>query len=387
MKKLLVSSAAALVALTGVAIAQPTAPLDVEVLIPGATFSTLTGGGSNVEIDGIASNDAGTVQYLFDSEGPADHIVSWDGSVLTVFGDENAVSGGTGSASAGDLDVDDAGNLYALIFDGSRNRLWSVPVGGFGSAVEMVAAGSSPQMDETEVDETNSRVIIAYNDVFGAAAEDLTFVAIGASGATPTVLADEATIEGVLATHPDYVDDTNNDLDMFDLTVQSDGDVIVSHGFGSGDPVNGTLLHVTSAGTVSMFLTSNDLVTAAGADPSLVDIGNVRVEALSTDEILVHCVFTSDGGILEPFIGVLSADGSTFTMLATETELEGDSDVTATILGGGSLFNMDGKHGDVDGADDYYFYRQGSAIDDNAALVLRGVRSFLDSNVESWMNY
>ncbi len=387
MKKLFATSAAvALVALTGTLGAQPTAPLDVEVLEVGAPFATLSGN-SAVELDGVATNAAGTTQYVFDSESGADYVASFDGSTLAVFATESELSNGAG-ASSGDLDVDASGTLYALVFDGSRNRLWSIPTAGFGSAVEMVDATSSVQMDEVEVDEGNSRVIITYNDVFGAAAEDVVTVALNASAAIPTVIADEATLEAVLATHPDYVDDSTNDLDMHDVTVQSDGDIIVTHGFGSGNGVNGSILHVTSAGVATMFMSSNDLITAAGADASLVDIGNVRVEALSTDEILVHVVFTSDGGVLEPFIGVLSADGSSFTMLGLESEFQGDADITAAILGGGNLFSMDGKHGDVDSSDDYYFFRQGSSIDDNALLKLSGVRSFLDgSSVNEWMNY
>lgn len=390
MKKVLGLAAASLL-VAGSLHAQLAAQLDLEVLFEGTDAVAVTGG-SSAEFDGFVSTDDGATQYLFDSDGGIDGILRYTGGTLSVFGTEAQVSGGTGSGSASDLDVDADGNLYALVFDGSINVLWAVPPAGFGSAVSMVAAGSSVNMDEIAVDRKNDRVMIWYSDVFGAVAEDLAYVPVGANAATPTVLATEATIEVALATHPDYVDDTANDLDPMDMCVLSNGDVILSHGFTSGNAVNGTLLKVTETGIASMFLTSNDLITMAGADPSLVNIGNVRVEALSTDEILVHVVFSSDNAQLAPFIGVLSSDASTLTMVATEADLESDPDISgsSTIIPSGlTIHNMDGKGGGVDANDDYYFYRQNGPATGNAAFKLAGIRTYLNtvSSVDSWEMY
>ena len=389
MKKVLGLAAASLL-VAGSLCAQPAAPLDVEVsFLQGDIFATT--GGTGAEFDGYVSTDDGTIQYMFDSNFAFDGIFSHTTGAFAVFGTEAQVSGGTGSASAGDLDVDAAGNLYALAFDGSLNVLWAVPPAGFGSAVSMMAAGSSVNMDEIAVDRANSRLMVWYSDVFGATAEDLVHIPLNANGATPTVLADEATIEAALATHPDYVDDTTNDLDPMDMCVQSDGDVILSHGFTSGNAVNGTLLRVTSAGVASMFMTSADLKTAAGVDPATVNIGNVRVEALSDDQILVHVVFSSDNPTLDPFIGVVSADGTTMVKLATVTELGLDADVVAAgtnlIPATFTLFNMDGKGGGMDASDNYYFYRQGTATG-NGALKLTGIQAFLlTAEVSNWNLY
>lgn len=319
-------------------------------------------------------------------------LLSWNGTALSVFATEFEASGGTGGASAGDLDVGPDGTLYASIFDGSRQRIWRIPSTGFSGAVEMTAAGSSIQLNQIEVDTKNSRLILSYNDAFGAAAEDLVHVPLNATSATPTVLATEATIEAALATITGYVDDTADDLNVLDMTVQSNGDIIISHGFASNRVINGSLLRVTETGTASVFMTAAAIKTAAGVDPNTVNIGSMMVEALSDDQLLIHVLFTSNSATLEPFIGVVSADGSSMTVLATESELSGDTDiVNASLIPGGQfLFRMDGKGGDVAANDDYYFFRQsvGGDVNSSAVLVLTGIRAFLDSSsVNEWSLY
>lgn len=381
---------AGVLAAAGVATAQPPAPLDLQIPLSGSAVlatTTATGG----EFDGVAvTPDAATI-YLFDSVSQMDGILKYASSTVTAFATEANISGGTGSA--GDLDAS-ATNLYAMIFDSgdARNRLWNIPAAGFGSATEMIDSTGSltVNLGQIEIDDDNSRLVVAYNDAFGAATENIVTVPLAAVNATPTTLVTETALEAVLATVTGYVDDTSDDVNIFDLTVQNDGDIIFSHGFSSNRQINGSLLRVTDTGTVSVFRTADQIITAAGADPNLVDIGSVNVEALSADEILIHVQFSSATATLDPFIAVVSADGSTQTMLATQTQLAGDTDVTTALVPAAQfLFRMDGKGGDVAANDDYYFYRQATATTqpatENAVLALVGVRAFLNgASVNDW---
>lgn len=391
MRKSHLATVGALLFSGSIALAQPTAPLDLEILINGTTITGATSA-SAIELDGVGVSNDGTRVYIFDSTGAFDGLLSWNGTTLSVFATEFEASGGTGGASAGDLDVGPDGTLYASIFDGSRQRIWRVPSSGWAGAVEMTAAGSSLQLNQIEVDSKNSRLILSYNDAFGSAAEDIVHVPLTATSATPTVLATETAIEAVLATITGYTDDTADDLNVLDMTVQSNGDIIISHGFASNRPINGSMLRITETGTISVFMTAAQIKTAAGVNPDDVNIGSMMVEALSDDQILIHVLFTSNAATLAPFIGVVSADGSSMTVLATEPELSLDTDiVNASLIPGGQfLFRMDGKGGDVAANDDYYFFRQsvGGDVNSSAVLVLRGIRDFLDnSNVREWSLY
>ncbi|MEO8377420.1 MAG: hypothetical protein ABI579_07090 [Candidatus Sumerlaeota bacterium] len=354
------------------------------------------------ELDGVAVTGAGPTIYYFDSQGSADAIFTGS-PTPTQFASEAQLAGA--SASAGDLDADTAGNLYASIFNGTIQKIWKIPAAGFGSATDMVAVANSTNLDEIEVDAKNSRLILSYADTFAPpTVEDIVTIPLTASGATPTVLVPEATLQAVIATLPGYTDAVTDDVNIYDMTVQSDGDIIVSHGFTSSLAPNGSLLRVTETGTVSVFATSDSIKTAAiaqiaGLTPGAVNIGSVKVECMTGDRIFIHCEFTSADAQLPPFMGVLDANGGNLKVLATETQFSDDTDAglaaftgASPAVTGATYFNMDGKHGDMAANDDYYFYRQQSGSTTasglgNAVLVLKNINAFLIAGVDNWSIY
>lgn len=382
---------AATLALAGGAFAQIPAPLDIQIALNGTAVLPLNGDPDNVEFDGVAVTPSASTVYVFDSVGTFDGIFTSVGPA--VFATEAQLSGGGTSASAGDMDAD-ANNIYVGIFDGSKQRVTRIPHTGFAGAAEMVDSSGilSVNIDEINVDAKNSRLMMNYNDAFGAAAEDIVHVPLNATSAAPTLLATEAQLETALATIPGYVDDTTDDINVFDMAVQSDGDIIVSHGFSSNRQVNGSLLRITETGAVSVFRTADQIITSAGADPAAVDIGSVNIVRLSDDQILIHVQLSSNNATLDPFMAVVSADGASQVQLATRTQLASDPDASAIVPAGQSLFRMDGKGGDMAANDDYYFYRQsnfsGTAAE-SAVLKLTGVRAFLNgaSSVDAWALY
>ncbi len=418
MKKMILATAGALLA-AGTAAAQLSAPLDLEILFTGDDV-VANSAASNTEIDGVVVNSAGTRVYYFNSDGSEDGISVWTGGTnFAVVATETELAAGGGSSSGGDMDVDlDTGTLYAKPFAGS-NRLWAIPEGGPFPGSEMIDSSLMTGYDEIEFDRKNDRIIGAINDTFDSipGAEGLFATNAGASGqlAFDATIATEATLEALLATLPGYIGDesdastsggrnTNDDIDLYDITIQSDGDIIVSHKFTSNNQLAGTLLRVTEGGTVSEFVSAAQLITWGGGADGTDNIGSVLVEALSLDEILVHVNFVSDNsgapdaGTMESFIGVVSADGSSFTMIGTESELLGDTDIvaagTSLIPGGQGLFDgtvpgMDGKGGDVDGSDNYYFYRQGNGLaSEDAVFRITGIRALLNSStVGDWDLY
>lgn len=379
--------------------AQPTPPLDLSIVFRGDIIDPVNGGANPgpSEFDTIAVTPDGATVYLFDSIGTFDSIFSVTGGVPTAVTTEALLAAGAGSA--GDLAAD-ATNLYTSVFDGAKQRIWRIPhVGGFGSAVEMIdtTGGASINMDEIEVDATNSRLVITYNDAFGLAAEDIVTVPLNATAATPTLLITEANLEAVLATITGYVDDTGDDINSADITVQNDGDIIYSHGFTPNRQVGGSLLRITSLGAASVFRTGDQIITSAGGDPNTIDIGQVYVEALSLDEILILVAASSNTGTFPPFLAVISADGTTQTALATQAQLTGDADIvsagTTLIPGGQFLIAVDGKSaGQVVANDDFFFFRQSNPstsapAEQNAVFRLSGIRSFLTPSVGNWYAY
>ncbi len=385
MKRAILTTVGALLAVTPLS-----AQIDFAVELDGTTAaipSTNTG----VEFDGVAVRSDASIFYIFDSEGGADHLLRWTGSGSpTVFATEAQLDavGGT-NASWNDQDVDDANVLYLLLAGNTFQEIcYRVPGDDFTNAVQMIADPDVDEASEIEVDEKNSRLIVAYNDAFStpgpAFGEGLGFVPLNATNASITEIASEAQIETTMSGMTGYVDDVTNDLGIMDMAVQSDGDIVFSHSFAASDQLAGSLFIVDENGTnVNVFASADDIITAAGGTPASDDIGNVRVEALTMDEILIHVVFTS--GTLEPFIGVFQPDGTGFQMLATESAVYADSDLTSL---GVSSFNMDGKNGDVDGNDVYYFYHQGITNTDSAVIRMDGIRAFLTtSSVGNWSVY
>ncbi|MCB2155655.1 hypothetical protein KQI84_12280 [bacterium] len=388
MKKVLGMAAASLL-VAGALQAQPASPLDVEVLFLQDAAAAVTGSGGAAEFNGIVSNSAGTTQYIFDSISAMDGILSYTSGSAAVFATESELSGGA-SASAGDMAIDAAGNVYCLMYDGTANRVWQIDPAGFATAATDMVLDSTGDLGKIAVDEKNSRLMIMNS--FFHANHDLQYVALTASGATPTVLATEATLQTALSAHPDYVDATTNAFNPIDIAVQSDGDVIFSQGYSSNQgALGGTLLRVTETGTADILITSNDIITGVGADPNTYGIGNMFIDVLSDDSIIVYNVFSSDDVNFPNFVAVVAADGSSVTPLTNIDEMALDSDVVAAgtaLIPSGNLFYFDGTPGGVDGNDDFYFTRQGTS-NGNGALKLSGIRSFLDggSNVDNWNMY
>jgi hypothetical protein len=400
--RLVTLCAVSLLALAAGVAAQPPFPLDLQIVFTGSDVTSVNGTTTDqAEFDGVAVASSEAQVYLFDSTFTYDGLFQYTGTLPpTVFATEAQLAGA--SASAGDLDADDT-NLYTSIFDGSRQRIWRIPHTGFGGAVEMVDSTVSANLDEIEVDRANNRLLLTYSDTFGAPpapfTEDIVTVPLNATNATPTVIATEAALEVALATIPGYADDTSDDINVFDFTVQSDGDIIASHGFSSNRQINGSLLKITSTGTVSVFRTADQIITAAGANPATVDIGSVNVEALSDDQILIDVRFSSDIAQLDQFVAVVSADGTSQKMLATDAQLTSDPDVTTSLVPSGQTLahsfapnssSMDGKGGDVAGNDDYYFYRQGASAGtapENAVLRLTGIHDFLNPTITAVPNW
>jgi hypothetical protein len=321
------------------------AQLAMEIIFDGTDVAPTNNGTTSpgsAEFDGVAvTPDAGTI-YLFDSIGAFDGILAYNvaGTSFSTFATEAQLAG---SASAGDMYAD-ATNLYAAIFTGSDQTFWRIPhAGGFASAVDMVASNTT-NADEIAIDVKNSRMLYSFNDAFSAAVEDIYHVPLNASGATGTLLVSEATLEAALAGITGYTDDTAMDLNIYDMAVQSDGDVIVSHGF-DANALSGTLLRVTDTGTVSVFRTAADIKTSAGVDPTSVNIASVEVITAADDKILMVVTYSAAAATLEPFIALLSADGTTQTHIANETELEAllqPADLTA-LTAGTVLMRTDSK--------------------------------------------
>ncbi|MBX7244176.1 MAG: hypothetical protein K1X53_01680 [Candidatus Sumerlaeaceae bacterium] len=346
--------AALLMAAVPFANAQTTAPLDVLVLKTGTDVDALNGGTNpgNAEFDGVAVIPNESAYFFFDSIGTNDGVFKGDASTTTVYATEAQISANT-NASATDMDAD-ASNVYIASFDSTSGKvnMWRSPHASFGTAVNMLDQVSTVavNIDEIEVDAKNSRLLLSYGDTFAPATpENISYVPLTATAATPTILCTEAALEAQLATVTGYVDDTSDDINMFDMTCRSNGDIIVSQGFSSNRQVNGTLLKITETGTVSVFRTGDQIITAAGGNPAAVDIGSVNVEALSDGKILIHVQFTSSNAALLPFIAVVSADGASQRSLGTVTELGGDASVVSSgiIPSGQTLFFMDSKGGDV----------------------------------------
>lgn len=382
---------AALIAACSVANAQLSSLLSIEILFDGNDVTPITTA-TGVEFDTIAVTPDGGTVYLFDSVGTFDGLLAFDGTNVSIFATEAQLA--AGSASAGDLAADDT-NLYTSIFDGTDQRIWRIPhAGGFASAVNMVdeTGGNSDNMDEIAIDSKNDRLVISYNDAFEGVTENIVHVPLNGTAVAPTLLASETDIEAVLATIPGYEDDdpSRDDLNITDMTVQSDGDVIFAHGFPSTRPINGSLLRVTETGTISVFRTAADIKTAAGVNPADVNIGSVQVAALPNDEILILVSFSSDNAALDPFVAIVSEDGTEQRKVATQSELT--SGLTAQeqsdlIFTGQGLFRFDSKASlGIDSNGDLYFYRQGgsnTALSEHAVLKVSGVTA-VELSADQW---
>ena len=345
------------------------AAVDFTVEVTGPQMATLSGL-TYAEPDGVApTSNTETVRiYFADSEGGADHVVRWDGSSLSVFATTAQLDAiGASNASFNDMTCDSNGVLYIVLAgQGYQEIIWRVPGDNFTNAVQMMADPDVDEAAEIAVDETNSRLIVAYNDVFGtpgpAFGEGIGWIALNSTGATVNEVATEAELQAVVDAIPSS---TSGDVDPVDVAVQSDGTVLVSHGFTSTLEENGSILKIAYGGAVSLFASAATLITAGGADPTAVDIGSVHLDVLSDDRVLAHVAFSSNNGILEPFIALGSADGSTWQVLATQSDFLADTDITGYPFT--DISSLDGKHGGVDGNDDYWFHLQ-DPDNDNAEL-------------------
>ena len=361
------------------------AALDWTVEVTEAAAIALSGL-TAAEFDGVAvtSNISSTLIYFADSQSGWDAVNRWDGTNLTLFAteeqlDPHNVAPNTPNASFYDMTCDKSGVLYLLIGGtGYQEVLWRVPGDDFSNAVLMMAIPDINEAAEIAVDETNSRLVVAYNDFYGVPGpsfgEGIGYVPLNATNASVTQLASEAELQAVINAIPGS---TSGDIDPYDVTVQSDGTVLVSHGFNSNAEETGSIIKVSAGGGASLFASAATLITAAGADPAVVNIGSVHLHTLSDDRILAHVAFSSNNTTLEPFIAAGSPDGSTWQVLATQSQILADPDMAAFT----SIGDLDGKHGNVDGNDDYWWHQQTP----NGIVKMTGISA--SSSVDNWALY
>ena len=245
------------------------AAVDFSVEVTGPQMATLSGL-TYAEPDGVAptANIGSTLIYFVDSEGGADHVVRWDGSSLSVFATTAQLDAVAGTnASFNDMTCDSNGVLYIVLSgQGYQEIIWRVPGDNFTNAVQMMADPDVDEAAEIAVDETNTRLIVAYNDVFGtpgpAFGEGIGWIALNSTGATVNEVATEAELQAVVNAIPSS---TSGDVDPVDVAVQSDGTVLVSHGFSSSLEENGSILKIASGGGVTLFASAATLITAVHA--------------------------------------------------------------------------------------------------------------------------
>lgn len=380
---------AALAGLAGIIPVASMAQVDFTILVPGSSFTAINGN-ANTEIDGVASNAAGTIQYIGDSIGTFDGVARWNGSALTVFGTEAQIEAPTSPASVSfaDMTCDAAGTLY-ICYAGNPSfteRIRRIPSDNIANIANMVTTADATEVTEIAVDETNSRLILGYNDfnnpggITVSFGEGIGWVALNATDATVNEIASKTELQAAL----DTVAGGANDLDIQDVAVQSDGTVLATHGFSSGNNSHGTILKVDPLGNSSVLISGEQLINALGGDGSAVDIGQVELQVLNDDKIFVHILFSSNTASFDGRIAVGSPDGTNWVTIVTHTQILADSDLSSLT----SPINMDGKHGNIDSNENYYFYDQlNNAIGATAVIKMTGLRSVLTASVDNWNLY
>lgn len=394
MKSHVLSLSAALLLSGGVASAQLASPLSLEIVFDGTPALAATGL-SQAEFDGFTVDPSGATIHLFDSISGFDGLLRVTGGTASVFATRNQLAGS--SASASDFTAGADHVFINVRGSGGTRHIWAFPHSATDfdtDATRLVAiTGPSDEIEAIAADDKNERLILGYNEFQGIGLEKIAHVPYTAEDATPTDLADQATLQAAIATIPGYTDATTNAVDIIDMTVQSDGDIIFSQGFASNHPINGSLLKVTETGTVSVFRTAADIKAAAGVDPGTVNIGSVSVAALPNDEIFIVVTFSSNNATLDPFMAVVSEDGSTQRHVATQNELYGaltPAEQTGIAPSGDSFFFFDFRHNvGVDASENIYFHRQAndrSVATQSAVFRLSGV---LDepTNARDWSLY
>jgi hypothetical protein len=344
-----------------------------------ATAATTLSGYSAWEPDCVGVTHDGTILYTFDSHYENDSLIRKNltsGTLTTIATEAEIMTAagiaGSASVSGGDLVVDSSGAVYLLFYCSTDGHSHIIKFTGdnFATAVRMNAVGEADDVLAIALDETNSRLVFYVNGVFNASAtEDIRYFALTDTDATATVLAAEADL---LAALP-----SGDELDMNDLTVQSDGTIIVSNGFYPNGSDDGTLLRVTTAGAVSTFLSATDLVAAGGGASGSDFYGNVHLQAMSTDQILIVPDRVSSG--FETSLLMAEYDGSLLRLVATETDVETDADMT-----GYTPINLQG-HGLEALPDDtiYWASQEYSSVSGDAIIKLTGLDTE-SLGVENW---
>lgn len=331
MKKLIL----ALIVLMASAAATANAAIDFNVALERDDITPVTGD-TDTELDGIAPVGDGSVLYTFDSESGIDSLIKSDNGTVTIFKTEAELSSNT-SASESDLCADSSGNVYAMIYDSTADETVVYKIASDGAMTSMTGTGAIPDYYRIAVDETtNSRLYLTISSYYNDDDDDnLAYIDLSASGATPTVLADEAAIEAVLGT-------TGN---VIDITVLDNGDIVYSDGYGS----NGHLLLIDDAtGAVSTFASNDTLVQAAGGVVGTDDVGSIYLATLSNGRILAMASYNSN---LSGTILMGSADGTEWAVVATEEDIAADSDFT----GLSNLMYLQGGSFEVDSDDNAYW--------------------------------
>jgi hypothetical protein len=323
--KNIIRTLTAIVALFALNTAQAQFPTpDFEVLITDAEINAATSAGGPSEPNSLATEDGETI-FFGDSQSDNDAVIRWQNGTITVYATESelvtaAGAGGSG-ASIDDLDTDSSGTLYGKF----RHS-------GGGGNMDFVARIPSPNTVELlvndvngvgiasiEVDKANDRLIMAFSDNFDpGTAEDIAFVPLGATDATPTVLATEASLAAATG---------DSDIGLDDITVQSDGTVLVNNPFpaGSPGPGDGDIIAISPAGAVSLFAEAADLIapTGFGGTPQL---NTFSMDVLPDDRVVIYHSSSTGPG---EFFAIGLADGSAWGLLSDEATYLADSDISA----------------------------------------------------------
>jgi len=404
----------------GVATAQVSAPLSFARIANGTDIKVATLAAS-VEPDGLAVSPNGQYVYLMDSISAYDGYIVKDGANsfarLATEAQLYVPIVGAPSASANDTGAD-ATHVFINIFTSSSDRcnIFRVPHGTLtanfaANAVRMVNDAGSIAKVQIAADGKNSRLFLFNTDTFiQTTSEDIFHVPYTANDATPTAFVTETDLENAMRTAgaasalTNASDrDTLDDVNITDATVQTDGDLILAHGFGNSSALltsafSGTLLRVTETGTVSIFRSAANIKTAAGYLPS-VNIGNIGVATMPAGiaggSVLIVVTLTSDEVNSPGFVAVVSGDGATQRLVATRLQLQGalsGAAATGAVTGGtgpgaNTLFAFDAKFTfPVDANGDLYFHRQGTSNNDEANGIYKLSGLGVTSAYE-WMSY
>jgi hypothetical protein len=231
---------------------------------------------------------------------------------------------------------------------------------------------SAPGAVALDIDEANSRLVIACDPGFGdPGIAGLYHVPLNAVNAAPTLLADNTSLlTGLTTTGTPTVN-------ISDIAVGATGDVIVVNAFGTGD-FDGDVIRVTSAGAVSAFADRDLLLTAAGST-SAGTIADTFIALDPSDNTFILYINNAPAANPEASFLRLRADGSVAVL---RTNLAGFTPFmvanSGTIVGATTSLNSAGN-GLTVATDGTIIFSSNDESDIEGVFAISGVAS-----VEDW---